>query len=184
MAFKGINWKEEFPKLLEMGQKGRTYEECARHYGVTRERIRQVFKKFGVDPETIGIRVRSKRSREQQARDYFLKWGDKAQDLYKEKRAKYRSKKSNATRLGIEFTIPFSAIEFPTHCPILGLELDYFAEGVQENSVSFDRLDTTKGYIEGNVVVVSWRANRIKNNGTEGEHRLIADYLATINKKQ
>ena len=184
MPFKGIDWKEEFPKLLEMGQRGRTYEECARHYGVTRERIRQIFKRFGVDPATIGIKVRTKRSRDQQARDYFTKWGDKTQELYREKRTKYRGKKANAKRLGIEFSVPFSAIDFPTHCPILGIELDYFAEGRQENSVSFDRLDFSKGYVEGNVVVLSWRANRIKNDGTEKEHRLIADYLARINKTQ
>ena len=60
---------------------------------------------------------------------------------------------------------------------LLGIELDYFAEVRKEASASFDRVDNTKGYIPGNVLVISWRANRIKNDGTAQEHRQIADFI-------
>jgi hypothetical protein len=93
-------------------------------------------------------------------------------------REKYRLKKANANRSGKEFTIAFGELDFPTHCPILGIELDYFSEGRQENSPSFDRFDPSKGYVSGNVAVVSWRANRIKNDGTADEHQKIADWMS------
>jgi hypothetical protein len=92
-------------------------------------------------------------------------------------REKFRAKKANAIRVGIEFTIEFGELTFPTHCPILGIELDYFSEQRTENTVSFDKINPTTGYVSGNVVILSWRANRIKNDGTAEEHRKIADFL-------
>jgi hypothetical protein len=94
--------------------------------------------------------------------------------------------KIQQTRKNKEYTdkmfaknIEFGDLEFPSHCPVLGLELDYFTEGKGrlENSVSFDRVDPTKGYIKGNVIVMSWRANRIKNDGTAQEHQQIATFM-------
>ena len=43
-----------------------------------------------------------------------------------------------------------SDIIFPTHCPILGIELIKGGTGVQTfNSPSIDRIDPNKGYIKG-----------------------------------
>lgn len=71
----------------------------------------------------------------------------------------------------------------PTHCPILGLELDYTFEGPrQDNRPSLDRINNELGYIVGNVQVISWRANRLKNDGTSHEHHLIANYLDSLPK--
>ena len=64
----------------------------------------------------------------------------------------------------------------PTHCPVLGVKL---ATGVGENldnSPEMDRLDPAKGYVEGNMRVISRRANRLKNDGTAEEHRLIYEW--------
>jgi len=69
--------------------------------------------------------------------------------------------------------------KFPTHCPIFNLELDY-SNGTKtrrDNSPSIDRIDSFKPYSVTNVHIISWRANRIKNDGTSEEHRRIADYL-------
>lgn len=176
MTFTGIDWNEKLSEAVELGRSGKTFDEIGKHFGVSRQRIQQVFKQFNVDPQEIGCKVRSKRSRETEAARYWLKWGDTDQQLYAEKRQKYRAKKANSKRKGWEFSVPFSEITFPTHCPILGIELDYLTEGIQENSVSFDRIDTSKGYVSGNVVVVSWRANRIKNDGSWEEHQKIADF--------
>ena len=70
-------------------------------------------------------------------------------------------------------------LDWPTHCPILGLELDWENPWSRkmENSVSFDRIDNTKGYIRGNVKIISWRAYRIKNDGLAEEHIKIAEYI-------
>lgn len=64
----------------------------------------------------------------------------------------------------------------PTHCPYLGIPLHWEIDrgsnvrtGALPNSPSLDRLDPSKGYIRGNVIIVSHRANSIKNNASEIE---------------
>lgn len=64
----------------------------------------------------------------------------------------------------------------PSHCPYLGVELRWEVQnglGVKArtfpNSPSLDRIDSSKGYVRGNVAIVSHRANCIKNDATEQE---------------
>lgn len=80
---------------------------------------------------------------------------------------------------GLEFDLNWGDLEWPALCPVLGIPIDYYSESGKrnENSCSFDRLDNTQGYVKGNVRVISWRANRIKNDGTAEEHRKIAAYI-------
>jgi hypothetical protein len=42
---------------------------------------------------------------------------------------------------------------------------------------SLDRIDSSKGYELHNIQVISWRANRIKNDATPEELRMLADYM-------
>lgn len=69
----------------------------------------------------------------------------------------------------------------PVTCPILGLTLNYnrIGSGEQrdEDSPSLDRWDSDLPYQEGNLHIISWRANRIKNDGTAEEHKKIYEYL-------
>lgn len=44
-----------------------------------------------------------------------------------------------------------------------------------DDSYSLDRIDSSRGYVKGNIWVISLRANRIKNDSTVEELRLIAD---------
>lgn len=44
-------------------------------------------------------------------------------------------------------------------------------------SYSLDRVDNSKGYAPGNVVVMSYKANRLKNDGTAEEHEAIAAWM-------
>jgi hypothetical protein len=181
VAYTGIDWSIEFPNALKMGQEGKTLNQIGEHYGVSRQRIKQVFNKYGVDPYSVGKALTSSQKKAQRQVAYLAKWGTKEDtDLYREQRAKFYAKKANATRIGWEWDIQFGDVVWPTHCPILGIELDYFAEYRKEESPSFDRMDTSKGYVKGNVVILSWRANRIKNDGTAEEHRRIAEYLDTL----
>ena len=174
-------WKDEVAKLRELGSTGASMAELARIYGVSRQRMKQVLDKYVPEwRETYGWVV--KHSEKVQA--YKNRWGERNNsELYRVQRAKFRAKKYNAERTGYTWDIKFGELEWPTHCPILGLELDYFAEFRQENSVSFDRIDSSKGYESGNVQLLSWRANRIKNDGSAKEHRLIADFLDTIEQR-
>lgn len=52
-------------------------------------------------------------------------------------------------------------------CPILGIKMDYFAEGWTKNdTASIDRINNNKGYIKGNIHFVSNLANSMKRNAT------------------
>ena len=173
MTFKGIEWANEVEKLKEFCSKGYSLQQIGNVYGLTRERIRQILNKYSIQN---GIEAR----KEKKKRTRYLRTGDKEQEFYSVKRLKFSAKKANAKRNGIEFTLQFGHFEWPKYCPILGLEIDYFADGRQENSPSIDRIDSSKGYIPGNVHVISWRANRIKNDGTAEEHYKIAKYLSNM----
>ena len=170
-----VNWVEELPAIKELGLMGYTLVGLANKYGVSRQRMKQVVDKYIPNwKEKYGTIV----NKNIQAEERFKKWGIKVDtDLYSAQRQKFFRKKQNALRTGWTWDIDFGDLAWPTHCPILGIELDYFLEIRAENSPSFDQIDAGKGYITGNVQVISWRANRIKNNGTADEHRKIAEYL-------
>lgn len=88
------------------------------------------------------------------------------------------SARHRARTRGHEFTVTAEDIHWPTHCPALGMELIYGGHrGFHPHSASLDRRDNDRGYVPGNVFVLSWRANRIKNDASSAELRAIADYL-------
>jgi hypothetical protein len=96
-------------------------------------------------------------------------------------RRKFRDRLKDARRRGIEATIRFDEIHWPTHCPVLGIELDYktkIGTRLARNPAnpSLDRWDNTKGYVSGNVYVISYRANILKNNANADELESIARY--------
>lgn len=79
----------------------------------------------------------------------------------------YIGSKARAKKKGLEFTIAYGDLEQPTHCPILGIELDYHVRKThQPNSPTIDRIDNCRGYVKGNVHVISMLANKMKNNST------------------
>lgn len=87
----------------------------------------------------------------------------------------FQSAKARAKQKGEEFNIEIDDIIVPTICPILGIPLSYNRGIKQDNSYSLDRIDSSKGYIKGNIWVISLRANRIKNDSTPEELRIIAN---------
>lgn len=74
---------------------------------------------------------------------------------------KHRAKVRN-----IEFAITEQDISpLPTHCPILDIELDYYSsKNGAHNIATIDRIDNSKGYIPGNVHIISLLANRVKGD--------------------
>jgi hypothetical protein len=74
---------------------------------------------------------------------------------------------------GWAFNITLSDVIVPTHCPVFGVALDPGAKSRADNLPSLDRLDSTKGYVRGNVWVISWRANRLKSDATLDELRAL-----------
>lgn len=112
--------------------------------------------------------------------DYVREYNKQyTQDLRENRYETYvlRRVKSNCRKTGIEVTITESDILIPTHCPILGIELDRFATTkTRSNAPSIDRIDNNKGYIPGNIIIVSLKANRIKNDATVEELMKVAEF--------
>jgi hypothetical protein len=73
-----------------------------------------------------------------------------------------------AKRRGLVCTIVETDIVIPKVCPVLGVELKRATGGKTggPHSPSLDRIDNTKGYEKGNIVVVSNRVNKLKNDAT------------------
>lgn len=77
----------------------------------------------------------------------------------------------------LPFAIAVADIVIPDRCPVLGLDLVVGTNRHTDASPTLDRKDPVLGYVPGNVRVISFRANLLKNNGTADEHRRIADYI-------
>src|SRR5258707_16838 len=78
---------------------------------------------------------------------------------------------------GMPFDLTRDDVIIPSHCPVLGIELDPLAKNKADNLPTFDRIDNAKGYVKGNVWVISWRANRLKWNSTLDELRSLVRAL-------
>ena len=95
-----------------------------------------------------------------------------------------RNFKYCAKRREIEFNLKYTDFELPELCPILGIKLEYGAgnDGNSPYHATLDRIDNTKGYIPGNVMVISRLANAMKNEATFDQlHQFITNYTYLIN---
>lgn len=82
--------------------------------------------------------------------------------------------RKRAVALGLPFDITPDDIVIPDVCPVLGLTL---GSGGRETSASLDRVIPSKGYVKGNITVISFRANRVKSDATEQELVAVLAYV-------
>ena len=95
-----------------------------------------------------------------------------------------RNSKYCAKRRGIHFDLKYTDFELPEYCPILGIKIEYGAgsDGNAPNHASLDRIDNTKGYIPGNVMIVSRLANAMKNEASfEQLQSFVTNYTYLLN---
>ena len=97
-------------------------------------------------------------------------------------RSMLQQTKSRAKKRGFEFSITEKDIlPLPKVCPVLGIPLNwkYGGKGGRPNddSPSLDRIDSTRGYVPGNVKIISVRANRIKSDATAEELGKVLRYV-------
>ena len=93
-----------------------------------------------------------------------------AQRMYSQ--AKTRAKKKN-----LAFDITLEDVVVPKVCPVLGIPIEPGRGKHHDGSPSLDRSDPLRGYVKGNVAVISHRANLLKSNGTAEEHLRIATWI-------
>lgn len=69
-------------------------------------------------------------------------------------------------------------------CPIFSEPMSYGGTGRQVwSSASLDRINPKKGYVQGNVAVISFKANIIKSNATSNEIFAVARWLSDMEQK-
>lgn len=89
-------------------------------------------------------------------------------------RARIRARDKN-----LPFALTPGDIVIPAVCPALGIPLRIGTGGPTDNSPSLDRLVPERGYVPGNVTVISYLANRIKNNATVDELAAVLRWMET-----
>lgn len=93
-------------------------------------------------------------------------------------KALLKSARYGAQTRGLEFSITLDDIAVPERCPVFGFE---FTIGMKRStSASIDRIDNTKGYIHGNVVVVSVKANHVKSDCSIDELRKLVSFYESL----
>lgn len=92
-------------------------------------------------------------------------------------RAKKRAKLKK-----MEFSLSLDDIPaIPPFCPVLGIAIKANTQASPlDSSPSLDRIDASKGYIPGNVRIISNRANRIRADATIEEIRRILEDFERI----
>lgn len=110
---------------------------------------------------------------------------ERARQYYKEKPECFvlHNIKTRAKRQGVPFELTAEDIETPEFCPVLGIKLERSTNpkgGVTDCSPTVDRLIPELGYIKGNVIVVSHKANRIKNDATIEELEAVAYFYRNL----
>lgn len=98
-------------------------------------------------------------------------------------RHQYNEIKSRASDRGLSCTLTLDKLralmDESTVCPIFNK--NYAPKGIgckrDDLSKSVDRLNSNLGYTDDNVVIISDRANRIKNDGTAEEHLQIGIWM-------
>lgn len=113
------------------------------------------------------------------------KWENKRQELefsdfnlhakYLLKRCKQVAKKRN-----IPFNLTLDDIKIPDKCPVFDFPLVKNRMKMADNSASIDRIIPRLGYTKGNIIVVSLKANRTKNDATPDELFKLAHFYKDL----
>lgn len=159
--------------------RGSYCKKCSADY--TRERMasnpeaRAKKKQYNQDhqEDTRATRRIYREKRREELREY----GRGYYKTYPVKPLVYEARK-RATKLDLPCTITEDDIEIPEFCPVLGIPLvGYNKDNNRDSCPSLDRINPKLGYVPGNICVMSYRANRLKNDGTVDEHDRLLKWM-------
>ena len=142
--------KSEYDKLYRERDyvKEKRREAGRKRYHENKEKLKKYQKEYLARPET-----------RQLVNERACKYYQNKPEYYMLARAKRRAK-----QLNLAFDLTLEDIYIPKVCPIFQIPLS-LSNGVQSpNSPSLDKIDPLKGYIKGNVRVISNAANFRKSD--------------------
>lgn len=120
------------------------------------------------------IRWSDENYRIQKQQQYVKRWET---DWAGQKIVQLRAK---AKKQNIDFNIEANDLVLPEVCPIFKIPLIKSTGRLSNNSPSVDRIDPAKGYVKGNVVVVSNKANSIKRDATIDELKKMVNFYENL----
>lgn len=94
--------------------------------------------------------------------------------------------KNRAKQKGLPFDITVDDIEVVQFCPYLGIELkqNFGAKGPSHFSPTLDKIVPERGYVKGNVQLISHKANAMKYNASIEELLHFANSIIKIHKEK
>lgn len=107
-------------------------------------------------------------------------------DIPDQRRKLLYGARQRANLNGWEFNIEIDDIIIPEFCPILGIRLvpatgkGSRVGATNDLAPSIDRIDSSKGYIKGNICVISKRANFLKRHANYKELLAVYTYMMAI----
>ncbi len=90
--------------------------------------------------------------------------------------------RTQARKRGLSFNLERHDIVVPDRCPVLGAPLAFTPRKRTPFTPSIDRIDSSKGYEKGNVIIVSWRANAVKMDSTPDELIAVGKFYKALLK--
>lgn len=146
----------------------------------------KVYYSLNRDKVILAVKIRSETIKEH-LKEYLKEYNEKNYERIKSQRetfrlnnpsnAIYRAAKHRAKFRGIDFDIELTDVIIPEFCPVLHIPLNVSTGKVSDYSPSLDRIDSTKGYIKGNVQVISYKANTMKSNANAEDLLLFASWI-------
>jgi len=157
-------------------------------FNISKQRVKQIITQYKLPlNELYGVSVLVKERKEIYRLNHRSKYNCYPEDLdvllKKQQKLLFRRKRNNAKQKGTIWTLEFNDLIFPKYCPILGIEIDYFGDNIyrnRENCCSFDRINPKEGYTKENTQIISYRANRIKNDASADELLKIGHYMKDL----
>ena len=93
----------------------------------------------------------------------------------------HRNKKSACKAKGVPYDLDVDYLNsiWTGICPVFNTEIIKYSPYAKSSQYTahLDRINPTLGYTKGNVAFISSRANRLKNNASLEELKLILDYM-------
>lgn len=87
------------------------------------------------------------------------------------------SARNRARKLGLDFNLTTEDIVIPDVCPVLQIPLHFTEGSITINTPSIDRVDNSKGYVKGNIRMISTKANFMKSDMTIQQCERLLAYM-------
>ena len=142
-----------------------------------RDKVRASLRKLGIlPPPHQEMNDEEKKINEDISNNDFSFWDGLKENIKNKGRLVSRAKDSKR-----ECDIDISDIEIPEYCPYLNIKLSTDKKDCyNDNYYSIDRIDSSKGYVKGNIQIISRIANTMKNNATIEQLLIFAENIKKL----